>query len=856
MEQNNKNNNMTHLKSNVNNMLIGKFLEHLENRINIPCYRSIDVKLVNGNKIPCGEKNNMTIDEIKNNRGNINHNTWSVCIKYIPNLFMIDFDFKEGVEQNDLYNFCIQRKCPYTITKKGFHFYIMIINDQDKQKFCYSNQQKVYKDDKYDIDLIKINNCWEDKKRVVHNVSFDDDNDIHIPYIHQNVIFNYLDKNKLNICDKWKWEDGYVKNSKKIISPPISPTTTDEEDIIIDQEDIDQININDLKKYLFGITNPKQFNYDTWWKIGSAVHKETNGSPEGKALFLEWSRQDINVGWNENKHTDRLNTQWSNWINSEFCIATLVYYYKLDNPEFMNKNNKNPYKTIYMNKYQMNKDTEEYEGNPNINGMIDLLNQEFIFIRETGEIICLDGSDKWYAKKTNQFRELLCKYNFEDFVAKQHIKIADIWINNINRRQVLKIGFDPRDNPDQDIFNIWKGMRISKENASQYEDFNCDEVLYHIKNRLCDGDDENYNYVLNWLAHLLQKPWIKMGVVICLRSSKEGAGKGILLNLLRKIIGDNHYFQCNNLEQLTGSFNGIGEGKLLINPDEAFWGKDKKKEGMLKNLITEETKLVNKKNKESYIIDDFCNYIVTTNNDCFIPAVEGGRRFFPLEVSNELSGIQTPEKKIMIEKILKVSPQAFAHFLYTRDISNFNPRQFNKTPLLQEQIEHNWCSVRKWWKDIINAGGFSGKNIHEGFCEINEIPFSQQTTGNGMYDEIHPLYTWGIKKTKYQYKNNRIEKDINGVKIVLEKKLFYEKDFIYSNYEQNSNGYKLDKAHFWINFNKHCVGKTLDIQLKQFNDSPRKRYIVIETIDKYREIFNELQDYNYTYDTENYDDWD
>ena len=83
-----------------------------------------------------------------------------------------------------------------------------------------------------------------------------------------------------------------------------------------------------------------------------------------------------------------------------------------------------------------------------------------------------------------------------------------------------------------------------------------------------------------------------------------------------------------------------------------------------------------------------------------------------------------------------------------------------------------------------------------------------------------------------------------------------EDHFIYSNYEQNCNGYKLDKAHFWTNFNKHCVGKTMDIQLKQFNDSPRKRYIVIETIDKYREIFNELQDYNYTYDTENYDDWD
>ena len=74
-------------------------------------------------------------------------------------------------------------------------------------------------------------------------------------------------------------------------------------------------------------------------------------------------------------------------------------------------------------------------------------------------------------------------------------------------------------------------------------------------------------------------------------------------------------------------------------------GKDKKKEGMLKNIITEETKFVNKKNKESYIIEDYCNYIISTNNDCFIPASEGGRRFFALDLDNQFSGVQNENKK-------------------------------------------------------------------------------------------------------------------------------------------------------------------------------------------------------------------
>ncbi len=64
--------------------------------------------------------------------------------------------------------------------------------------------------------------------------------------------------------------------------------------------------------------------------------------------------------------------------------------------------------------------------------------------------------------------------------------------------------------------------------------------------------------------------------------------------------------------------------------------------------------------------------------------------------------------------------------LYNRDITNFNPRSFDKTELLQEQIQHNWCSVRKWWFDVLNAGGLTGKSIRGGFCDLSDIPESEK----------------------------------------------------------------------------------------------------------------------------------
>tara|TARA_R110001632_G_scaffold46671_4_gene118505 strand:- start:1086 stop:3656 length:2571 start_codon:yes stop_codon:yes gene_type:complete len=642
------------------------------------------------------------------------------------------------------------------------------------------------------------------------------------------------------------WKDAkYIENiiSPSKISPPVSPTTTDD-------EDIDNIDWLDLETTLSGIKN--KYDYEYWWKVCAILGKITSFNQQGFELFNKWSSKDPD-NYDEKYCELQWKAQSKNISKITMGIGTLKMWFNEENETEKKFKSKNPYKDKFLENVKPCEDGE-WQGSTDTNGLITLMNKEFIFIRQTGEIICLDENQKWYLKKPIPFKELLCKYDFKNPLTNKLVKIGETWINHINRRQVLKIGFDPRNQPETDIFNIWKGMRISTENASTFEVSECQPLLNHIKNRWCNDIDDDFEYVLNWLAHLIQKPWVKMGVVICLRSTKEGAGKGIVMNLLRKIIGDNHYFQCNNLEQLTGSFNGIGEGKILTNLDEAFWGKDKKKEGMLKNLITEETKLVNKKNKESYIIDDYSNYIVSTNNDCFIPAVEGGRRFFAIELSNELSGIQTPKKKLIIDELLNVPAESFARFLYERDISSFNPRQFNKTALLQEQIQHNWCSVRKWWFEILNSGGFTGNLIDNGYCQIGDIPVSQKKISN---DNPEPLFVWGVNKTKFKYGNDKRKvKDEDGRAVILDSKTFYEKDFIYSNYEENCNGYKLDKSHFWINYKKHCVDKLMvEAQLKD-DDCIKKRYIIINDIDAYRNKFNELQEYEYEYSVEDFSEWE
>ena len=61
------------------------------------------------------------------------------------------------------------------------------------------------------------------------------------------------------------------------------------------------------------------------------------------------------------------------------------------------------------------------------------------------------------------------------------------------------------------------------------------------------------------------------------------------------------------------------------------------------------------------------------------------RRFFVLNPKDVFSGKQTAAARDYFDKLLAVDPAAFAHFLYTRDITGFNSRQPPLTDALDSQ---------------------------------------------------------------------------------------------------------------------------------------------------------------------------
>ena len=619
------------------------------------------------------------------------------------------------------------------------------------------------------------------------------------------------------------------KKEKNIKDYPITPPDSPNKNNFIDKP---KYTLKYLNNILFGIYN--YYEYEDWWRIGMVYAYESRWSDEALESFKDWSKLDI-ARYDEKK----LEQMWNSWKDkkpNEFTINKLIYYYNLD------KNKKeNIYFDIYNSTYTKDNDGK-YKGTANKAGVIEELNKTLCFIRETSEILVFENKH-YFQKCASSFEKLIGKYNFLDLKTNRMVSISNLWLkNNTTRREVRCFGFDPQ-NKEKEIFNLWRGYNITKEMADEFDIKLAEPIINHIKVILCDNNDEAFEYVMNWMAHVIQKPHIKMGVVLCLKSTFEGAGKNVVITKLEKIIGKEHYLQVKHMDEIIGTFNGIGEAKTLVNLDECVWGKDKKKEGIIKNLVTEENKYINKKNKEAYVIPDYCNYILSTNNECFAPTTEGGRRFYALEVNNKYAGISNKEKQVYFKKIIDAPSEAFAKILYNRPLKKikndeeqteewvFNPREFIKTKALQQAIEQNWCNVRKWWYNILNDGGFQSNILLKNFSEYRT-----------KFKNIHTDESYVLIKKTYQ-KNNGSYIFKNNIKQVLNEDYAYSKEFLYNNYIENSPSYKVDKINFWKHFTLYCIPDIKEIRI--MDNGIRRYYIVLPDLFEAQKIFNTIQDFNY-----------
>lgn len=331
--------------------------------------------------------------------------------------------------------------------------------------------------------------------------------------------------------------------------------------------------------------------------------------------------------------------------------------------------------------------------------------------------------------------------------------LAKVWLSHLLRREYVGgVAFAPGGAVPADTLNLWRGFSVEPM-PGDWSFFRA-----HIFEIICAGDSEVFEYVLDWLARLVQMPGEPGQVAIVLRG-KKGTGKGKFAHWIGQMMRD-HFFQATQTEHVVGKFNGHLLDTVLLFADEAFFAADPRNEKILNGLITEELRVSEQKFLPAISVKNCLHLVMATNSHWAIPATEDERRYLMLDVSDARR--QDHAYFAAIDAQMEAAGlNAMLYDLLARDISRFEVRLVPRTAALveqQTQTVHGRGDVSGWLYEILSAGEIRGEHMDDpvfslGVSEL-EIP---KATARRYYDD------WARRRRRRPIDPGRFGKDMRAV---------------------------------------------------------------------------------------------
>lgn len=274
------------------------------------------------------------------------------------------------------------------------------------------------------------------------------------------------------------------------------------------------------------------------------------------------------------------------------------------------------------------------------------------------------------------------------------MSLGKFWLMNAKRRQYDTMAFMPQgDKPG--VYNLWRGFAVQPVPGD------CSLYLDHIKNNVCSGNEEYFQYLIKWMARAIQNPASPGEVAVVLRGGK-GAGKGTVAKIFGRLFG-RHYLQVANPSHLVGNFNAHLRDVLFLFADEAFFAGDKRHESVLKMLVTEDSIPIEAKGVDVESYPNYVHLIMAANDLHVIRASGDERRYFVLNVGEDKKQDAKYFAK-MHHQMENGGYEALLHYLQEVDLTDFEVRIVPQTDALQEQKLFSMSVDEEWWYRKLTNG--------------------------------------------------------------------------------------------------------------------------------------------------------
>lgn len=213
---------------------------------------------------------------------------------------------------------------------------------------------------------------------------------------------------------------------------------------------------------------------------------------------------------------------------------------------------------------------------------------------------------------------------------------------------------------------------------------------------LCAGHEEHYEWLLNWCAHLVQRPGRPMGAAPVMYPH-AGVGKSLFFEVL---VGglfhrESRAVMCH-AQHLTGRFNGHLENKLFVFSDEALFAGDRAAGNQVKTMLSSEAIHIEPKGRQAYEARNTLNLGFASNSEHPMPMDAGlGRRLFFLNVAPA-----TTDNRLMADQaadaIASGGLEQFWLEMRARDIRHFRPNLFPANDANMAQMRGSGDAFVNW----------------------------------------------------------------------------------------------------------------------------------------------------------------
>lgn len=313
----------------------------------------------------------------------------------------------------------------------------------------------------------------------------------------------------------------------------------------------------------------------------------------------------------------------------------------------------------------------------------------------------------------------------------------DIWRKDPDIKTYERIVFQPAGGESNSLNLCGNYCYISK--STDLKTVALDRVFEHIRS-ICGYDNACYEYLLNYIAHIVQKPEDNCDVSVVMYG-KEGCGKNILTQLIGDVIGPQYYGESAEPKDLFGQFATGMYKRMVFVYDE---GDKKDTTGFmnrLKALVTGQKLRVELKGKDMFEVNNYCRLFFPTNNKQPFPVTKDNRRWFYLKASDKYVAMPDKERFAYFDALVKHFKDrnviySFCKYLMNRDLSEFNPNIYPKSEGLQQAMTVPLllrCIHAKILTDDDNATKVYGAtellNIVIQYCKENNYNSAIYNTG-------------------------------------------------------------------------------------------------------------------------------